>query len=209
MLNIRKMCESAPMVPVLTIDEIASAVPLAQALVAGGIHVLEITLRTETALAAIEAVRAACPDAVVGAGTLRSAGDVSRCMNSGAQFGVSPGAPERLMDAVGSAGFAFLPGCASATEAMRLADRGYDVMKFFPAEAAGGIRMLASLADPLPGIGFCPTGGITPENAHAYLELPNVLTVGGSWVAPTSLIRSKDWKAIESRARAAADSLTR
>ena len=208
MTDIRTICESVPLVPVLPIDDVDGAVPLARALVAGGLSVLEITLRTETALSAIKAVRAACPDAVVGAGTLRTAEDLPRCVDAGAQFGVSPGAPERLMDAVDGSGLPFLPGCASPTEAMRLADRGYSVLKFFPAEAAGGTRMLKSLAEPLSGIVFCPTGGVTIENARDYLALPNVVTVGGSWVAPKDLIRSEDWKGIEDLARQAVSQLT-
>jgi 2-dehydro-3-deoxyphosphogluconate aldolase/(4S)-4-hydroxy-2-oxoglutarate aldolase len=208
MVDIRKVCRSVPLVPVLTIEHLDSAVPLAQALVAAGLTVLEITLRTEVALSAIEAMRAACPDAIVGAGTLRTPEDVTRCIDSGAQFGVSPGAPERLMDAVESSSLPFLPGCASATEAMRLADRGYTFMKFFPAQAAGGIPMLKSLAEPLSGIEFCPTGGITIDNARDYLALPNVVTVGGSWVAPKALTKSEDWKGIENLARQAALHLT-
>ena len=208
MTDIRAICGSVPLIPVLTIEDVDRAVPLAQALVIAGLSVLEITLRTETALNAIQAVRAACPDAVVGAGTLRTAEDLTRCVDAGAQFGVSPGAPERLMDAVDGSGLPFLPGCASATEAMRLADRGYSFLKFFPAQAAGGTAMLTSLAEPLSGIEFCPTGGITIDNARDYLALPNVVTVGGSWVAPKALTKSEDWKGIENLARQAVSHLT-
>ena len=208
MTDIRTICASAPLVPVLTIEHLDGAVPLAQALVAAGLTVLEITLRTTTALSAIEAMRAACPDAIVGAGTLRTPEDVTRCIDSGAQFGVSPGAPERLMDAVDASGLPFLPGCASPTEAMRLADRGYTCLKLFPAEAAGGIRMLRSLAEPLSDIVFCPTGGITIDNARDYLALPNVVTVGGSWVAPKALMKSEDWTGIENLTRQAVSHLT-
>ena len=208
MIDIRKACGSVPLVPVLTIEHLDSAVPLAQALVAAGLTVLEITLRTESALSAIKAMRAACPDAIVGAGTLRTPEDVKRCIDSGAQFGVSPGAPERLMDAVGLSSLPFLPGCASATEAMRLADRDYTFLKFFPAQAAGGTAMLKSLAEPLSGIEFCPTGGITVDNARDYLALPKVVTVGGSWVAPKTLMKSEDWKGIEDLARQAGLQLT-
>ena len=208
MLDLKDVCEKAPMVPVLTIEAVEDAVPLAQALVAGGLPVLEITLRTPVALRAIEAISAACPDAVVGAGTLRNADDVRSCIDAGAQFGVSPGAPAGLMDAVGAAPIPFLPGCATATEAMSLADRGYGVMKFFPAEAAGGVSLLKSLAAPLPDVRFCPTGGISLENAASYLTLPNVVTVGGSWVTPTNLLKSRDWAAIEQVTRETVACLT-
>ncbi|UCH49023.1 MAG: bifunctional 4-hydroxy-2-oxoglutarate aldolase/2-dehydro-3-deoxy-phosphogluconate aldolase [Betaproteobacteria bacterium] len=208
MTDIKMICASVPLIPVLTIEDVDHAVPLAQALATAGLSVLEITLRTETALDAIEAVRAACPDAIVGAGTLRTPEDLSRCVAAGAQFGVSPGAPERLMDAVDASALPFLPGCASPTEVMRLADRGYRVLKFFPAEAAGGVRMLKSLAEPLSGIVFCPTGGVTIDNARDYLALPNVVTVGGSWVAPKALTKSEDWKGIENLARQAVAHLT-
>lgn len=191
------------MVPVLTIETLKDAVPLARALVAGGLPVLEITLRTPVALRAIEAISANCPEAIVGAGTLRNATDVQACIDAGARFGVSPGAPAGLMDAVESASFPFLPGCATATEAMALADRGYEVLKFFPAEAAGGVSLLKSLAAPLPDVQFCPTGGISLENAEAYLALPNVVTVGGSWVAPASLVELRDWCGIENLSREA------
>ncbi len=201
MLNTQEICRRAPMVPVLTIQRLEHAVPLSQALVAGGLPVLEITLRTAVAFDAIRAIRAGCPDAIVGAGTLRHPDDVQRCLESGAQFGVSPGAPARLLDAVERAQLPFLPGCATPTEAMMLADRGYGVVKFFPAEAAGGVAMLKSLAAPLAGIDFCPTGGISLANARDYLALPNVVTIGGSWVAPATLIESGDWDGIERLAR--------
>ncbi len=197
------------MVPVLTIKAVEDAVPLAQALVAGGLPVLEITLRTPAALRAIEAISAACPDAIVGAGTLRNAADVRSCIDAGARFGVSPGAPAGLMDAVEAASFSFLPGCATATEAMALADRGYEVLKFFPAEAAGGVPLLRSLAAPLPDVQFCPTGGISLDNAAAYLALPNVVTVGGSWVAPSGLLESGNWAEIEKLSREAIAALAR
>lgn len=197
MLDSREICQLAPMVPVLTIENLDHAVPLARALVAGGLPVLEITLRTPVAYDAIRAMRAACPEAIVGAGTLRDPGDVERCLESGAQFGVSPGAPARLLDAVAQTPLPFLPGCATPTEAMILADRGYHVVKFFPAEAAGGIAMLKSLAAPLAGVDFCPTGGVSLANARDYLALPNVVTVGGSWVAPAALLENGDWDEIE------------
>ncbi len=209
MLDIAEICRQAPMVPVLTIDRLEDAVPLAQALVAGGLPVLEITLRTSVALEAIRAVREACPDAVVGAGTLRTPEDVEHCIVAGAQFGVSPGAPARLMDAVEEESFPFLPGCASPTEAMVLADRGHTVLKFFPAEAAGGKAILKALAAPLPTIRFCPTGGVSLDNAPDYLSLHNVVTVGGSWVTPSELIRRRDWGGIKQLAREATAVLSR
>lgn len=209
MLDLKDVCAKVPMVPVLTIEAADDAVPLAKALIAGGLPVLEITLRTSVALRAIEAISAACPDAIVGAGTLRTAADVKSCIDAGTRFGVSPGAPAGLMDAVDAASFPFLPGCATATEAMSLADRGYAVMKFFPAEAAGGVSLLRSLAAPLPDIRFCPTGGISLENAAAYLALPNVVTVGGSWVTPANLLKSRDWAAIEQVTRETVACLTR
>jgi 2-dehydro-3-deoxyphosphogluconate aldolase/(4S)-4-hydroxy-2-oxoglutarate aldolase len=193
---------AAPVIPVLIVDDLATAAPLARALVAGGLRALEVTLRTPVALEAIRAMRAACPDAFVGAGTLRSPADVAACRAAGAAFGVSPGGPESLLDAVRD--WPFLPGCATATEAMRLADRGFRVVKFFPAEQAGGAGYLKALASPLPDVRFCPTGGVTLANAPAYLGLPNVAVVGGSWVAPAEAVRAGDWARIEALAREAA-----
>ena len=203
MPTIQDICAAAPVIPVLQIERLADAAPLARALAAGGLPVLEVTLRTDCALEAIREMRAAAPDAIVGAGTLRRPADVVACLEAGARFGVSPGAPTPLIEAVEAAAFPFLPGCATPTEAMALADRGFEVVKFFPAGAAGGPAMLKALASPLPDIRFCPTGGVTLDNAPAYLSLPNVAAVGGSWVAPKSLIDAGDWPAIESLAREA------
>ena len=194
--------DAAPVIPVLVIEDVAHAAPLARALVAGGLTALEVTLRTPAALDAIAAMRAACTDALVGAGTLRTPADVAACREAGAVFGVSPGAPDALLDAVGD--WPFLPGCATATEAMRLADRGHRVAKFFPAGPAGGPAYLKALASPLPDLAFCPTGGVSADNAAAYLALPNVRVVGGSWVAPAEAVRAGDWARIEALARAAA-----
>lgn len=191
-----EICALAPMIPVLVIKRIEDAVPLAKALVEGGLPVLEITLRTPVALEAIRAIRAACPDAVVGAGTLRRVEDVQATIDAGSVFGVSPGSPSALIAAVKAAGLPFLPGCATPTEAMNLADQGFEVLKFFPAEAAGGVPMLKSMAGPLPDIKICPTGGVTPQNARTYLTLPNIVTVGGSWVAPDKLIAEGDFAGI-------------
>ncbi len=207
MPSIRDICAAAPVIPVLLVERLADAAPLARALVAGGLPVLEVTLRTDCALAAVGEMRAAVPNAVVGAGTLRHPADVAACRKAGAQFGVSPGAPVPLIEAVKAAGFPFLPGCSTPTEAMALADQGFEVVKFFPAGAAGGPGMLKALASPLPDLRFCPTGGVTLDNAPDYLSLPNVAVVGGSWVAPKSLIDAGDWAAIESLAREAADRL--
>ncbi len=203
MPSIREICAAAPVIPVLLVERLADAAPLARALVAGGLPVLEVTLRTDCALDAIRDMRAAVPNAVVGAGTLRRPADVANCREAGAQFGVSPGAPMPLIEAANAAGYPFLPGCATPTEAMALADQGFEVVKFFPAGAAGGPAMLKALASPLPDIRFCPTGGITLDNAPDYLGLPNVAVVGGSWVAPKPLIDAGDWPTIESLAREA------
>jgi 2-dehydro-3-deoxyphosphogluconate aldolase/(4S)-4-hydroxy-2-oxoglutarate aldolase len=203
-LTVDDICAFAPVIPVLIVDDLSKAAPLARALVAGGLKALEVTLRTPVALDAIRAMREACPDAAVGAGTLRSAADVEACLKAGASFGVSPGGPDALLDAVAAAGMPFLPGCATATEAMRLADRGFSTVKFFPAEQAGGQRLLAALASPLPDIRFCPTGGVTPTLAEGYLRLPNVRVVGGSWVAPADAVAAGDWARIEALAREAA-----
>ena len=146
---------------------------------------------------------------MVGAGTLRTPSDVEACLAAGCVFGVSPGAPAALMDAVAANGFPFLPGCNTPTEAMALADRGHEVLKFFPASAAGGVPMLKALAGPLPDIRFCPTGGVGLENAKDYLDLPNVVTVGGSWVAPVPHMLAGDWDAIETLARQTAATLGR
>ena len=199
----RDICQLAPVVPVLVIDDASQAQDLARALVAGGLPALEVTLRTPAALDAIAAM-AQVPGGYVGAGTLLTPEDVTRAKEAGATFGVSPGATPRLLAAAAEADLPLLPGAASASEAMALIEQGYDMAKFFPAEAAGGRPFLKSLASPLPQITFCPTGGITSETAHEYLSLPNVLCVGGSWVAPKSMMDQRDWSGIEALARAAA-----
>lgn len=198
----RKICGLAPIVPVLVVHDVAHARPLAQALVAGGLPALEVTLRTPSALDVI-AEMATVEGGVVGAGTLLSAEDIARAKAAGAQFGVSPGATSALLDAFEAAEMPCLPGAATASEAMALLERGYDMLKFFPAEASGGAPALKSLASPLPQISFCPTGGVSPQNAQSYLSLPNVVCAGGSWVAPEALIRAGDWDGITALARAA------
>jgi len=197
------VCRLAPIVPVLVVEDVAQAVPLAEALVAGGLPALEVTLRTPAALEVIAAM-AQVPGGVVGAGTLLTPDDVAAAKAAGASFGVSPGATDALLNAAEAEGLPLLPGAATASEAMRLFERGYAVLKFFPAQAAGGVAFLKSLASPLPGIRFCPTGGVSPANADDYLSLPNVLCAGGSWVAPKDKLAAGDWAGIEALARDAA-----
>jgi 2-dehydro-3-deoxyphosphogluconate aldolase/(4S)-4-hydroxy-2-oxoglutarate aldolase len=198
-----RLCALAPVIPVLVIEDLASAAALARALVAGGLPVLEVTLRTPVALDAISAM-AAVPGGVVGAGTLLTPADVKAAKAAGATFGVSPGATDRLLDACAEHDLPLLPGAVTATEVMTLLDKGYTVQKFFPAEAVGGAPALKSLGQPIPQVSFCPTGGIGLRNARDYLSLPNVLCVGGSWVAPKDRIAAGDWAAIETLAREAA-----
>ena len=197
-----EICQMAPIVPVLVVHDIAHARPLAEALVAGGLPALEVTLRTPAALDVIREM-ASVPGGVVGAGTLVTPEDVAAAVEAGAQFGVSPGATDRLLDTCEAAGLPMLPGAATASEAMRLLERGYDMLKFFPAEASGGAPALKAIGAPLPQISFCPTGGISPENAKTYLSLPNVVCAGGSWVAPADLVAAGDWDGITKLAKAA------
>lgn len=197
-----EICQMAPIVPVLVVHDIAHARPLAEALVAGGLPALEVTLRTPAALDVIREM-ASVRGGVVGAGTLVTPEDVAAAVEAGAQFGVSPGATDRLLDACEAASLPMLPGAATASEAMRLLERGYDMLKFFPAEASGGAPALKAIGAPLPQISFCPTGGISPENAKTYLSLPNVVCAGGSWVAPADLVAAGDWDGITKLAKAA------
>lgn len=198
-----ELCCLAPVIPVLVIDELAHAAPLAQALVAGGLPVLEVTLRTPAALDAIRAM-AAVPGGVVGAGTLLTPQDVRAAKAAGASFGVSPGATDRLLDAAAAEGLPLLPGAATASEIMELLEKGYSVQKFFPAEQSGGVSYLKSIGSPLPQVRFCPTGGITLQTAPDYLALANILCVGGSWVAPKEAMAKGDWGSITTLAREAA-----
>lgn len=199
----REIAALAPIIPVLVIDDPATARPLAEALVAGGLPALEVTLRTPAALDAIRAM-AQVPGGVVGAGTLLTPGDVRAAKAAGARFGVSPGATPHLVEACIEAGLPLLPGAATASEVMALFERGFDMLKFFPAEAVGGAPALRAIGAPIPQVAFCPTGGITPGNAPDYLALPNVLCAGGSWVAPKDRVAAGDWPAIEALAMAAA-----
>ena len=200
---IAKICVAAPVIPVLTIHRIEDAQPLARALVAGGLPALEITLRTDVALEAIAAI-AEVEGAMAGVGTLLTALQVKNAKACGATFGVSPGATRTLISATKEFDLPLLPGAATATEAMNLLEQGFTYQKFFPAEAAGGTSALGALAGPLPQITFCPTGGITPQNAKDYLALPNTLCVGGSWIAPKALIVAGAWDEITKIARRAA-----
>ncbi len=184
----------------LVVDDPKTAAPLANALVAGGLPALEVTLRTPAALEAITEM-SKVEGGVVGAGTLMTPADVIAAKNAGALFGVSPGATDRLLDACEDAELPLLPGAATATEAMRLLERGYSMLKFFPAEASGGAPALKAIGAPIPQISFCPTGGVSPSNAESYLSLPNVICAGGSWVAPKDKVAAGDWSGIEALAR--------
>jgi 2-dehydro-3-deoxyphosphogluconate aldolase/(4S)-4-hydroxy-2-oxoglutarate aldolase len=203
---IARICAAAPVIPVLTIDRFEDAQPLARALVAGGLPALEITLRTDVALEAITAI-AEVEGAMAGVGTLLTPAQVRDAKAAGAIFGVSPGATPSLIAAAREFDLPLLPGAATATEAMRLLEEGFIFQKFFPAEAAGGAPALGSMVGPLPQITFCPTGGVTPENAKTYLALPNTLCVGGSWIAPKALVAAGAWGEITQIARRAADLL--
>ena len=195
-MDIKAICKAAPVIPVITIDDPDTALPLAEALVSGGLPVLEITLRSPAAVDAIRRIAREVEGAIVGAGTLRSGADIDRVIDAGALFGVSPGTPAALIRAVQQTALPFLPGCATPSEAMNLAERGFPILKFFPAAAAGGVAMLKSIAAPLPDLKFCPTGGIDLSSAPAYLALDNVVTVGGSWITPEKYVLSKDWAGI-------------
>jgi 2-dehydro-3-deoxyphosphogluconate aldolase / (4S)-4-hydroxy-2-oxoglutarate aldolase len=193
-----------PVVPVLTIERAEHAVPLARALLAGGLNVIEVTLRTRAALGAIEAIAAQVPKCVVGAGTVLGKADVTSALAAGAKYLVSPGTTAELAAALASAPVPSLPGCASVSEALTLSALGFRVLKFFPAEASGGIAWLKSVAAPCPELKFCPTGGIDLRNAAAYLALPNVVAVGGSWPAPGDAIAAGNFARITELAREAA-----
>ncbi|MFE9770481.1 bifunctional 4-hydroxy-2-oxoglutarate aldolase/2-dehydro-3-deoxy-phosphogluconate aldolase [Streptomyces sp. NPDC005931] len=194
----------APVVPVVVVEDAADAVPLARALVAGGLPAIEVTLRTPAALDAIRAVAGAVPGAVVGAGTVITPGQPAEAVAAGARFLVSPGWTDALVAAMRASGVAFLPGVSTASEVVALLERGVREMKFFPAQAAGGTAFLRSLAGPLPQARFCPTGGIGPDCAPDYLALPNVGCVGGSWMLPADAVAGRDWARVERLARAAA-----
>jgi len=197
------MLNTVPIIPVLVVHDPDHAIPLAQSLVAGGLPVVEVTLRTSAAIDVIKAMDtvAGC---VVGVGTLLSDDDVAAAVDAGAKFGVSPGTTETLVSSCEHHDLPLLGGIATISEMMRLHERGYDVAKFFPAEASGGAPALKAFAGPMPDFHFCPTGGLNPENVETYLELPNVLCAGGSWVVPSEHLKSENWPAIESLAAQAA-----
>ena len=203
--EVARILDAVPVVPVLTLPDETHAVALARALVAGGLTVLEITLRTESALRSIRGIIASVPGAVVGVGTVLTPDQMRAAKEAGAHFAVSPGSSPRLLDAAEAEGLPFLPGAATASEAMALLERGYTRQKLFPAEPAGGMPLLKSLAEPLPQARFCPTGGINASTAAAYLALPNVVCVGGSWVTPKDAVAEGDVARIESLARAACE----
>ena len=202
MNKINDLCKLAPVIPVLVIEDLTTAKPLAEALVKGGLPVLEVTLRTPASLDAIR-LMSEVPGAIVGVGTLLTPRDVTSAKSAGAVFGVSPGVTDALLDAVEIEQLPLLPGAATASEVMQLRERGYDTLKFFPAQAAGGVNMLRSFAGPLPQVSFCPTGGVNPQNVEEYLALPNVLCVGGTWITTRERIQARDWQSIESQARLA------
>lgn len=203
-MNIREIVGLAPVIPVLTIDALEQAVPLARALTAGGLRVLEITLRTPVALAAIQAMRTALPDAIIGVGTLTRAVDFAAADRVGAQFGVTPGLTPELAAASRGARFPLLPGVMTPTELITARNAGFNVLKLFPAQQAGGVAMLQALGAVFPDVLFCPTGGITRATAPDFLALPNVVCVGGSWIAPRAMLAQHDWAGIEALARDAA-----
>jgi 2-dehydro-3-deoxyphosphogluconate aldolase/(4S)-4-hydroxy-2-oxoglutarate aldolase len=202
-MNPIELVSYGPVIPVIVIQRIEDAVPLAQALVDGGVRVLEVTLRTPVALKCMAAIARAVPGAIVGAGTIRSVADAEAAKDAGCQFGVSPGYSTQIGHACRNLGLPLLPGVASASEVMAANADGYQFLKFFPATAAGGIPMLKALAGPFPDVAFCPTGGITPETAPQFLALPNVKVCGGSWLTPQNAVDAKDWPGITQLARAA------
>lgn len=204
-MNTEELFGLAPVVPVVVLDDADHAVPLARALVEGGLPAIEVTLRTPAAAESIERIAAEVPGAVVGAGTVVTARDAERSLKAGARFLVSPGCTPRLRAAMADTGLPFLPGVSSASEAMALLEEGVTAMKFFPAEPAGGVPYLKALGGPLPQITFCPTGGIRPGNAAEYLALPNVGCVGGTWLTPSDAVRAGDWDRIRGLAAEAAE----
>ncbi len=203
MNNTLELAGHGPVIPVIVIQHLKDAVPLAEALVAGGVRVLEVTLRTPVALQAIEAIAKAVPQAIVGAGTIRSAADARAARSAGSVFGVSPGYTAEVGAACRDAGLPLLPGVATASEVMAAQADGLSFLKFFPATAAGGIPMLKALAGPFPDVVFCPTGGITVETAPQFLALSNVKVCGGSWLTPTDAVAAGDWARITRLAKEA------
>jgi len=203
-MNTLELATHGPVIPVMVIDRMEDAVPIAQALVEGGVRVLEITLRTPVALRCMEAIAKAVPEAIVGAGTVRSVGDAQAAKDVGCRFAVSPGYVSEVGLGCRDIGLPLLPGVATPSEVMRANLDGYRFLKFFPASAAGGVPMLKALAGPFPDVAFCPTGGITPETAPQYLALPHVRVCGGSWLTPRDAVESGQWSRITQLAREAA-----
>lgn len=206
---LEKILIPARILPVLTISRVEDGVPLARALVAGGVKTLEITFRTDAAADAARAIIAEVPEAVVGIGTVLSADDLRRAQIIGARFAVSPGATPELLDAAAASDLPLLPGVATASELMQARARGFDLLKFFPAEQSGGIPMLRALAGPFPSTRFCPTGGVSAANAATWLAEPNVIAVGGSWLCPASDVKAGNWEVITGRCIDAMKSLRR
>jgi 2-dehydro-3-deoxyphosphogluconate aldolase/(4S)-4-hydroxy-2-oxoglutarate aldolase len=193
---IRDVVSAAPVIPVIVLEDAAQAAPLARALLAGGLPVLEVTLRSEAALQSIRAIAREVPAAIVGAGTVLNAGDLAAAREAGARFVVSPGSTAALLESGKSCGLPFLPGVMTPSEVIAAVAAGYDTLKFFPAAQGGGVDMLKALVGPFPGVKFCPTGGISLANAPDFLALPNVCCVGGSWITPADAIRASDWTTI-------------
>ncbi|WP_295523760.1 bifunctional 4-hydroxy-2-oxoglutarate aldolase/2-dehydro-3-deoxy-phosphogluconate aldolase [Limnohabitans sp. Rim8] len=203
MLTALQVMQDAPVIPVIVLTDVAHAVPMARALLAGGIRMLEITLRTPQALACMEAIANEVEGAVVGAGTVRSAADAAAAVKAGARFAVSPGYTPAVGQACQDLGLALLPGVATGSEIMMAQEEGYNELKFFPAMQAGGPSMLKAWSGPFFDVKFCPTGGVTPQNANDFLSLPNVACVGGSWLVPADALAQGDWARIEALAREA------
>ncbi|MFO1420922.1 MAG: bifunctional 4-hydroxy-2-oxoglutarate aldolase/2-dehydro-3-deoxy-phosphogluconate aldolase [Candidatus Competibacteraceae bacterium] len=202
--NVLEIMRVGPVIPVIVIEDLAHAVPLARALVAGGVRVLEVTLRTPAALAAIRAIAGEVPEAIVGVGTLTRPEDFTEARDAGARFGVSPGLTPALIEAAWESGLPLLPGVMTPSDVIAARLAGFRELKLFPARQAGGIGMLQALAGPFPDVTFCPTGGITAETAPEFLALPNVACVGGSWLTPRNALAAGDWEAITALARQAA-----
>lgn len=200
-MNTLELAAHGPVIPVIVIQRLEDAVPLANALVEGGVKVLEVTLRTPVALRAMEAIARAVPGAIVGAGTIRSVADAQAARDAGCRFGVSPGYTSEIGHYCRNVSLPLLPGVATASEVMQAQADGLSFLKFFPATAAGGIPLLKALHGPFPDVVFCPTGGITPETAPQFLALPNVKVCGGSWLTPADAVEAKDWKRITALAR--------
>lgn len=203
MTTAAELFQLSPVVPVVVIDDIEHAVPVAEALLAGGVPVIELTLRTPVAIEAIRRVRKEVPDIAVGAGTITTADQAREAADAGASFLVTPGSTDPVIDACVATGLPFLPGVSTVSEAMRMAERGLTALKFFPAEAAGGANFVKAISGPLPGLKFCPTGGISPDNAPTYLALDNVGCVGGSWLTPKDTLSRNDFARVKSLAEAA------